>query len=55
VTVLVNWGWGWGWIWGWISDCPFSVPSSLPWVTVEVESELGSTMDEVELVEETID
>lgn len=31
------------------------MPSSLPWVTVDVESELGPIVDELEWVEETID
>jgi len=44
---LVNRGCGCGWA--------FSVPSSLPWVTVDVESEFGPMVDELEPVEETID
>lgn len=45
--------WGWGWVW--TSGSPFSVRLPLPRATVDVESELGPTVDEVESVEETID
>lgn len=48
-TVLVDCAWSCIW------SCPFSVTSSLPCVTVEVESELGPIVDELEPVEETID